>query len=421
MSISWERDGLADHNNIVITRLGAKGDGCADDNGQQIFVPFGLPGETWQRQGESWQRLSDSNARVDPPCQHFGTCGGCVAQHMSGGLYREWKLSSVRQTFAHQGITVEPVLSEPFPMASRRRCAFSAKKTKAGLDLGFLVARSHVIVDLASCSVLLPEITNKLADLRELSAMCCKPNGAARIDVLATATGLDVSVEGDVVPLKQELRVDLAKLVAKTGLARLIVDGHEIAQLQAPVITCSGVDVAVHPQAFLQAVEAAEVELATLVSQHVGRAKIVGDLFCGIGTFSFALARKTKVVAFDSDRPSIETLCAARDKAQKLKPIDARVRDLFREPLSRKELDGFDAVVFDPPRAGAEGQSRMLAKSSVARVVAVSCNPATLARDVRLLLDGGYVLESVNCVDQFRFSAHIECVAVLSKAVRRRR
>jgi len=336
-------------------------------------------------------------------------------------MRKRLKLASVRQAFSHQGIDVAPVLSEPFPIASRRRCAFTAKKSRSGLELGFLAAKSHDIIDLTTCSVLAADIMAKLSDLRMIVSRCALPGGTLRIDVLSTASGLDVSVDGEILSLRQELRVELAGLAAKAGLARLIVDGHEIAQLQVPIVSCSGVDVPVHPHAFLQAVEAAEIELAALVMQHVGRIKSVGDLFCGIGTFAFALARKAKVVAFDSDRPSIETLCAARDRAQKLKPIDARVRDLIREPLSRKELEGFDAVVFDPPRAGAEGQARMLARSTVAKVVAVSCNPATLARDVRHLIDGGYQLDALHCVDQFRFSAHVECVAALSKVGLRRR
>lgn len=411
---------MPDTTDIEIARLGAKGDGCGDISGQLVFVPYALPGENWRLHDEHWQRLSDSEDRVEPVCPHFGTCGGCVAQHMSDRLYRDWKLDAVRQAFSHQGIQVEPELADAFPVASRRRCSLTAKKTRSGIVLGFLEARSHVVVDLKTCAVLLPEITNKLGPLRQIADLCGVQGGTLRFDVLATRSGLDISVAGDTVELGQDLRVQLAKLSSGSGFARLIVADHEIAQLQVPMVSCSGVDVAVHPHSFLQAVEAAEAALTSLVVGHCGKAKVVGDLFCGIGTFAFALAQKSKVVAFDSDRPSIETLCAARDQAQKLKPIEARVRDLFREPLSRKELEDFDCVVFDPPRAGAEGQARMLAKSSVPKVIAVSCNPGTLARDVRHLLDGGYQLDSLSCVDQFRFSAHIECVASLSRPRSRR-
>ncbi len=411
---------MAEPSDIVVSKLGAKGDGVASVDGDQIFIPFALPGERW-RQQENWQRLSDSSERVEPICPHFGVCGGCVAQHMSPELYRDWKLDSVRQAFAHQGLEVEPVLSEAFPVASRRRCSLTAKKTRTGLVFGYLEARSHSVVDLESCPILVSEVSSKLDVLRELSEILAAPNGTLRIDVLAARNGLDVALHGDHVPLRPELRVTLAQLSSDAGIARLMAGGQEIAQLSAPIVGCSGVDVAIHPNAFLQAVEAAEVELTALVMQHVGRAKAVGDLFCGIGTFAFALARKAKVLALDSDRASIETLMAARDRAQKLKPIEARVRDLFREPLSRKELEGLDCVVFDPPRAGAEGQARMIAKSQVPRVVAVSCNPGTLARDVRHLVEGGYQLEALHAVDQFRFSAHIECVAALSRPKARRR
>ncbi|MEM7748481.1 MAG: class I SAM-dependent RNA methyltransferase [Pseudomonadota bacterium] len=411
---------MVEPSDIVVSKLGAKGDGVASADGDQIFIPFALPGETW-RQGEGWERLSDSPDRIEPVCPHFGVCGGCIAQHMSAALYHDWKLDSVRQAFNHQGLDVEPVLSEAFPVSSRRRCSLTAKKTRTGVVLGYLAARSHTIVELAACPILISDISSKLDVLRELSAILVAPNGTLRIDVLSASNGLDVALHGDHLPLGPELRVRLAHLVSEAGIARLMAGGHEIAQLRTPIVNCSGVEVAVHPNAFLQAVEAAEAELASLVVQHVGRAKAVGDLFCGIGTFAFALARKAKVLALDSDRASIETLMAARDRAQKLKPIDARVRDLFREPLSRKELEGLDCVVFDPPRAGAEGQARMIAKSQVPRVVAVSCNPATLARDVRHLVEGGYQLEALHTVDQFRFSAHVECVAALSRPKARRR
>ena len=406
---------MPDNNVVEIARIGAKGDGCADVSAQQVFVPYALPGEGWRQHNGEWQRLSDSPDRVEPVCQHFGTCGGCVAQHMSTQLYEAWKLEAVRLSFAHQGISVEPEFADAFPIASRRRCALTAKKTRSGVVLGFLEARSHTVVDLAVCPVLVPEIANKFGALRKLADLSSKAGGTLRIDVLSTRSGLDVSVGGDVLDLSQQMRVELAGLASQVGFARLIVGNSEIAQLQVPIVNCSGVDVAIHPHAFLQAVEAAEVELASLVVRHCGRSKNVGDLFCGIGTFAFALARGAKVVAIDSDRSSIETLCAARDQAQKLKPIETLVRDLFHEPLSRKELEDFDCVVFDPPRAGAEGQARMLAKSRVPKVIAVSCNPATLARDVKHLLDGGYQLDALNCVDQFRFSAHIECVASLTR------
>lgn len=411
---------MAEPTDIVVSKLGAKGDGVARVDGDQIFIPFALPGETW-RQADDWQRLSASSDRAVPICSHFGVCGGCVAQHMSADLYHDWKLESVRQAFAHQGLDAEPVLSETFPISSRRRCSLTAKKTRTGIILGYLAARSRSVVDLNACPILASEISSKLDILRELSEVLAAPNGILRIDVLAASNGLDVAISGDHVLLGPELRVRLAQLVSDVGIIRLMAGGQEIAQLSAPIVNCSGVDVAVQPNAFLQAVEAAEAELTSLVLQYVGRAKMVGDLFCGIGTFAFALARKSKVLALDSDRASIETLMAARDRAQKLKPIDARVRDLFREPLSRKELEGLDCVVFDPPRAGAEGQARMFAKSRVPMIVAVSCNPATLARDVRHLVDGGFQLDALHAVDQFRFSAHIECVAALSRPKVRRR
>ena len=207
----------------------------------------------------------------------------------------------------------------------------------------------------------------------------------------------------------------MAASAVRHGFARLVVNGETIAMARAPAFQFGGVDVELPHRPFVQAVEASEGEMVRLALAATAKAKRVADLFCGLGTFTFPLARRARVLAVDASKTSIAALEAAARRAQGLKPIETKVRDLFRMPLAAKELEGFDAVVFDPARSGAQAQSEELARSKVGSVVAVSCNPGTLARDVRILVDGGYSLESVTPIDQFLFAAHVEAVAVLHR------
>jgi 23S rRNA (uracil1939-C5)-methyltransferase len=207
----------------------------------------------------------------------------------------------------------------------------------------------------------------------------------------------------------------LAAIAADNGIARIAVNGDVAVQRSAPVLPLAGVDVVPPPGAFVQAAETAEQDITRLLLGAIGKSRRVADLFCGLGTFTFAIARHARVLAVDGDAAAVAALGAAALRAQGLKPIETRTRDLFREPLSARELKGFDAVVFDPPRAGAKAQAAHLARSDVGLVAAVSCDPGTLARDVRILVDGGYHLESVTPIDQFLYSAHVEAVAVLRR------
>jgi 23S rRNA (uracil1939-C5)-methyltransferase len=208
----------------------------------------------------------------------------------------------------------------------------------------------------------------------------------------------------------------LAKLAEDLHLARLTVAGEIIVVRAPPHITLDGVAVEVPQSIFLQAVPEAERLLIELVVAALPKkVRRVADLFCGVGTFAFALARRAQVLALDSDKRAIAALTAAARHAPGLKPIEARVRDLFRDPMSARELDGFDCIVLDPPRAGAEDQARRLAKSKVPAVIAVSCAPATLARDARILIDGGYRMGPVTPVDQFLFSPHVEAVMAFTR------
>ena len=236
-----------------------------------------------------------------------------------------------------------------------------------------------------------------------------------RLHVLLADNGIDVLVDGVQGGLSAAAREALAGLAQQGGILRLRVGDDEIYQSAQPVLQVAGADLRVPAGVFVQAVAAAEAMMAQTVVKALGRAKHVADLFCGLGTFTLPIARRARVMAVDNQPEAVAALADAVRHVQGLKPIESLRRDLFREPLSRNELKQFDAVVFDPPRAGAIAQSEALAKSKVPCVVAVSCNPATMARDLRILIDGGYKLQSMTPIDQFLFSAHVEAVAVLRR------
>lgn len=414
---------------VEISRVGAQGDGVADRDRGPVFVPGALPGETWEIAGDHAEQRSFSPDRVTPPCGHFGVCGGCAAQHMSDQLYTSWKKDVVAEAFRHRGLDVEVAPLVRVAPRSRRRAVFGAVIDGRGVLLGFRAEGEHRLVDLTECLVLDPAIVAAFEPLRALSRLLLahepKPSGkhkprrkearTARITVTRLDAGLDVAIDAASGVLPAELSAALAAIADNARLVRLSVDGDAVFLKGRPVLTVGGVATEPPPSVFLQAVPEAEARLRELVLAGVGKAKRVADLFCGLGTFTFPLARRAEVLALDGDAKAIAALTHAAKHAQGLRRIEARVRDLGREPLSRTELAAFDAVVLDPPRAGASEQAAALAKSKVPVVVAVSCNPATLARDARILVDGGFALDLVTPVDQFVWTPHIEAVAVFRR------
>jgi 23S rRNA (uracil1939-C5)-methyltransferase len=405
---------------VLIERIGARGDGVAETSAGRVFVPYALPGETWTRQaGESWQRIGAASPdRAAAPCPHFGTCGGCVAQHMNAETYRAWKQQIAVDAFAHQGLEIQTPTLWQAPEASRRRVTFAAGRIGGRIRLGYRESGSHALCAIGTCLIADRRITDRLDDLAALVEIIAGAGAKLydmRIGVVAAANGLAVVVDADGRRLGPGERAALAKGAEAAGILRLTVGRDEIVQLDQPVIDIGGAKVPVPDAAFLQAVPAAEAFMASRVVDAVARAKRVADLFAGLGTLTLPLAARAHVSAFDSDAEALAALEHATRHATGLKPVEVRRRDLFREPLSRGELNAFDAVVFDPPRAGASAQAKALARSTVGVVVAVSCNPATLARDARTLIDGGYHLAALDLVDQFLYSPHLEAVAVLKK------
>jgi 23S rRNA (uracil1939-C5)-methyltransferase len=297
----------------------------------------------------------------------------------------------------------------------RRRATFHARQSGPGpVEVGFAALRAHHIVPIDRCPVLAPQLKGAIEAARAVARALKPQNKPLDIQATASDAGIDMDVRGSGA-LNARRMTELAELAASHKLARLTRHGELIAQRAAPAVMIGRARVTLPPGSFMQATAAGEEALARLVAGHIGTAKIAADLFCGLGPFALRLAERMRVAAFDADADAVAALKAAAALTQGLKPIDAEARDLFRRPLVAQEMKRFDALVFDPPRQGAEAQARELAKSAVPIVVAVSCNAATFARDVRILTDGAYVLKSVTPVDQFRHSAHVEIVARLER------
>jgi len=402
--------------------MGHRGDGVAEIGDQLIYVPYTLPGETVEVDAAPGhpdrRRLLAvdvaSPDRIAAICPHFGTCGGCALQHWTAWRYRTWKRDLVVEALGQVGLEAEVDDLVDAHGAGRRRAVFHARSRTHGiLEVGFAAARTHRIVAIDRCPVLAPELDGAVDVAWDLAEILTPEGKPLDIQVTTTETGLDVDIRGSGPLLRPEAVSRLAQAAASHRLARLTRHGELVMQRAAPVVRIGRAQVVLPPGAFLQATAEGEAQLARLVAGHVGAAKSVADLFAGVGTFALRLAERSRVVAADGDAAAVAALLQAARTTSGLKPVTAERRDLFRRPFVAAELAPFQAIVFDPPRQGAPAQAGELARSAVALVVAVSCNPATLARDVRILADGGYRLEHVTPVDQFRYTPHVEIVARL--------
>ena len=391
---------------VTIDSIGQHGDGVAEIGGERVYVPFTLPGERVEiaRDGERGTLLSiiaPSEDRAEPISPYFGICGGCTLQHMNRETYASFKRGLVEIALQHAEVetVVKPLVDATG--AGRRRATFHVRKNAAG----YMRAKSHEVLDIDACPILVPTLSKHGPRIaRALQPIA----GDCDVSFTLTDTGIDLSVKSE----RKLKPVVLAEFARTHKLARLTFNGDPVFMQHPPSIRMGKAMVEIPPASFLQATAAAEETLAQLVIEGIGKVKSVADLFSGVGPFALRLAEGARVYAADNDRQGIAALVKAYNhvQGQGLKPLEAKVRDLFRDPLAPIELEPFDAVVFDPPRAGAEAQAKELARSKVKIVVAVSCEPKTFARDAAILINGGYRLESVTPVDQFAWSTHVEVV-----------
>lgn len=411
---------------VRITSLGAQGDGVAETAAGPVYVPFALPGEAISITREKARGVllavkEPAAERVAPPCPHFGpeadggACGGCNLQHLAMAPYATWKRDLVMKALAMQGLTAAVAALFECRPGARRRMVFTTRRTEKEILLGFNEAASHRIVPIRTCLVGDPRIVGNLDAIRRVASAVAATGKPFRLAVLATDTGLDVAAtdSGRLSPRQRQMAIEA--VTAERAVARLTVDGEIVVEARKPALAFGAATVVPPPGAFVQASAAAEARMAELVVGHLDGCKGVADLFSGSGTFALRLARQSAVTAVESDAAALAALDAAARHAQGLKPAKTERRDLFRRPLMTAELKAFDGVAFDPPRAGAEAQAKELARSAVKRIAAVSCSPATLARDLRILVDGGYRIEAIHPIDQFLWSPHIEAVALLKR------
>ncbi len=410
---------------LVIERLGRRGEGLARHDGALVAVPLALPGETVLADisGDRGTLRSIEQAapdRREPECPLFGTCGGCAVQHLAEPSYRAWKTGLVASAMAQAGLEI-PVLG--FIDAhgeGRRRATFHLRTVESRWRAGFMAARSHDLVPVPHCPILVPGLQSAGATAEAATRSLARAAKPLDVQVTATEGGLELDIRGHG-PVSERQRAMLTQVAAELDLARLSVHGDVIVERRPPLVRAGMVALVPPPGGFLQATEAGETALGDAVLQACAGARRVADLFSGSGAFALRLAGSAEVHAADGSASAMAALDRAARKAHGLRRIVAETRDLFRRPLLRGELDGFDAVVLDPPRAGAEAQVRQIAVSRVPKVAMVSCDAATFARDAGILQAAGFTTPGVTIVDQFRYSGHVELVAAFTRPARRDR
>jgi len=416
---------------VLVESIGARGDGIARDGGKPVYVPYVLPGERVRvkplaARGEGIAAtlvkvLTASAERVEPPCPLFGRCGGCALQHASPASYRDWKRARVATALHRRGlhgVAVADLMATP--PASRRRATLMAARRGKTVVVGFHQRAGKRLVDLTSCAILEPALFALIAPLRESLGAVLRPEGQCAVQVNLVDTGADILIRDRALP-GPDARQALAALADRVDAARLswcAGDSIEPIAWRRPALVRFGeVTVEPPPGAFLQASREGEKLIQKQVADALRSARAIADLYAGLGSLSLPLAGAAAIQAVEADAGAV----AALDRAVRAASLtDYRIerRDLARSPLAAAELARFDAVLFDPPRAGALDQARMLAASRVPLVVAVSCDPESFARDARVLIDGGYELESVQPIDQFVWSAEVELVAGFRRKAR---
>lgn len=413
---------------VAITDVGARGDGVAFADGLRLFVPHTVAGDRVRVRvadgdgkgegvrAELLEVLQPGPGRQAPPCRHFGRCGGCTLQQMDDAAYAAWNSGMVRGALERVGLGDVPM--EPLartPAGARRRARFAALKRGKRVWFGFNERQSHRLVDLEECPILAPRLFALVEPLRAMLAELLPDGGDADVVLTDLEGGADLLLVG---PRSLD-RAAREALVAfePERIARIAwqptdrAAAEPVANRRPAFIRFAGVPIQPPPGAFLQASAEGEAALVAAVREGVGQAGRIADLFAGIGTFSIPLAQQAAVHAVEGDEAAVSALGRA---VQGLR-LTVERRDLFENPLGAKDLNRYDAVVFDPPRAGAAAQAAALAGSKVPRVVGVSCNPASFARDARVLVDGGYRLAKVWPVDQFLWSAHVELVGLFER------
>ena len=404
---------------LLIDTLGGQGDGIAVG---PVFAPFTLPGERVSarvsgERAEVLEVLQPSADRIAPACPHFGACGGCALQHWAPRPYLDWKVAQIVLALERERLETQMLPAFATPPGSRRRLALHARPGN-GPDarLGFKTRGGWQLAEIAVCPVADPRLVAALPGLRRLAAAFLEhPKSAPTLHVTCTDTGLDIDVTGverRSGALSADARTRAGAAAAAMDAARVTQAGEMVFQARMPSVGIGRARVNLPPASFLQATPQAEKAMGDFICEALAGGARIADLFCGVGTFALRLAEFASVHAIDASAPAVAALAAAPGGAPGLKAVKVEARDLFRRPLLAQDMKKMDAAVFDPPRAGAQAQAAQLAASKLSRVIGVSCNPMTFAKDARTLVDAGFRLEQVLPVDQFLWSPHVELVGL---------
>lgn len=402
-----------------IEHLGHQGDGVCDLNGETIYVPFALPGELVSLeidQGEviKTRILEPVDIRIKPACRHFKTCGGCTLQHVADDYLANWKLEQVKSVLAYEGIETTFLSVITSPAQSRRRATFTGRRTKKGAMVGFFARGSDTLIEISECVLVEPALMAGFDGIKELIMLGASRKTPLRIGTTQSASGLDLDIS-DGKDLSVEQRAQVGGIADKHGFARISWNDEVVVQAAPPYQRFGSANVIPPADSFLQATEHGENALAKAALNVIGDAKRVVDLFAGCGTFALRAAKVAQTHAVEGNADMTAALDAGWRGAVGLKTLSVETRDLFERPLLPDELNKFDAVIIDPPRAGASVQVREIVQSNVSRVAFVSCNPATFTRDASILCESGFTLDWIQVVDQFRWSAHVELVAQFTR------
>jgi 23S rRNA (uracil1939-C5)-methyltransferase len=411
-----------------VERVGARGDGVARAGVRTAYVPFTVPGDRVRlargaRRGDGdaaslIEVLQPGPDRVAARCPHFGACGGCALQQWADDEVLAWKREQVVAALAHRGLDAPVAAILATPPGERRRVYLAARNGRRGAVLGYRVRASHAIVNVTDCPLLNQALHTLLDPLRSLAAEVLGAGEEAAFEVTATAPGPDLVLERPRAPDAAEGR-RLAAFAADAGLARISWRAGKTAESELvclrapPTVRFGDISVEIPPGGFVQASPSAEAALVGEIRAATETARRIADLYAGCGAFTFALLDRASVRAVERDAEAVAALRQAAHRSGAR--VEAEPRDLVRRPLQDDELRGFDAVVLDPPRAGARAQAEALARSSVPVVSYVSCHPGTFARDARILVDAGYRLTRVVPVDQFLWSPHVELIGIFQK------
>lgn len=407
---------------LKIDRIGHEGDGIAFDNDAIIYIPYTLAGEEIDAEvsgnrGIANEIINLSDERIAPICPKYKICGGCSLQHWHEDKVLEWKGAQIKGALSRSGINFGEIKVEPAYQSGRRRAKFSAKRVKGELHFGFVGARSHEIIDIDACPILTPNLSNYIPKVRELVRSLTQGNEELGVLVTDCANGIDVEITGlkAISKFNRGELENLARACENAGIARLTIDGEDAYFRAHPFVKIGVANVELPAGAFLQATQTCEDLIGETMLKWSKGVKRAVDLFAGIGTFSIRLKEIAQTNAYEIYQPSIAALNKAAKAMAGGRTLQGFSRDLFRVPVSPLELKNIDLVVLDPARAGAEAQVKQLIRTKIPKIIYISCEANSFARDAKILIDAGYKLKEVKGFDQFRFSTHVEMMGLFVK------